>query len=204
MHVLEVIKKMNFCNFAKIIIARNSKETQNTTETTGETTTIRIPVFNNNVTVAKRYDFYQNVMNKYPKMYLTSKAFASNLPRLQKYITESKFWKNGNRNGEKRKLIENFNLQSWNKLSEREKHMHRLIDCIKCEASNPTISSMHSSVTDTTQNIIQKTNELAQEIENMHAARLVDGAEQLVKMIEPIMENTFKTSMKKQYQLNKT
>lgn len=38
----------------------------------------------------------------------------------------------------------------------------------------------------------------------MHAARLVDGAEQLVKMIEPIMENTFKTSMKKQYQLNKT
>lgn len=56
---------------------------------------------------------------------------------------------------------------------------------------------MHSSVSDTTQNIIKKTNELAQEIENMHAARLVDGAEQLVKMIEPIMENTFKTSMKK-------
>lgn len=188
---------MNFCNFAKIIIARNSKETQKTTETTAETTTIRIPVFNNNVTVAKRYDFYQNVMNKYPKMYLTSMAFASNLPRLQKYITESKFWKNGNRNGEKRQFIENFNLQSWNKLSEREKHMHRLIDCIKCEAHNPTISSMHSSVSDITQNIIKKTNELAEEIQNLHAARLVDGAEQLVKMIEPIMEKTFKTSMKK-------
>lgn len=97
----------------------------------------------------------------------------------------------------KRQFIENFNLQSWNKLSEREKHMHRLINCIKCEAHNPTISSMHSSVSDTTQNIIKKTNELAEEIQNLYATRLVDGAEQLVKMIEPIMENTFKTSMKK-------
>lgn len=77
-------------------------------------------------------------------------------------------------------------------------HMHRLTDCIKCEASNPTISSMHSSVSDTTQNIIKKqTNELAQEIEYMHTARLFDGPEQLVKMIGPIVENTFKTSMQK-------
>lgn len=60
---------------------------------------------------------------------------------------------------------------------------------------------MHSSVSDTTKNIIKKqkkqTNTLAQEIEYMHAARLFDGAEQLVKMIGPIMETTFKTSMKK-------
>lgn len=59
---------------------------------------------------------------------------------------------------------------------------------------------MHYSVSDTTQNIIKKqkkTNTLAQEIEYMHAARLFDGAEQLVKMIGPIMETTFKTSMKK-------
>lgn len=75
-----------------------------------------------------------------------------------------------------------------------------ITDCIKCESSNPTISSMHSSVSDTTQNMIKKTkktNTLAQEIEYMHAARLFDGAEQLVKMIGPIMETTFKTSMKK-------
>lgn len=128
------------------------KETQNSTETTGETPKIRIPVFNNNVTVVKRYDFYQNVIYKYLKVYLTFKAFASNLPSMQKYITDSNFWKNRNRNGGKSRFIENFNLQSWNKLSEREKHIHKLIDCIKCEASNPTFSSMHYSVSDTKHN----------------------------------------------------
>lgn len=42
--------------------------------------------------------------------------------------------------------------------------MHCLQDCTKCEASDPNISSTHVSVNETTENIIAKTKELANEI----------------------------------------
>lgn len=186
---------MNFCNYAKIIIARNSKD-PHSSNTTGKTGQQQLSKFSNTVPVAKRYEFYQNVMQKYPKMYLPFTSFSTNLPRLQKYITNAKYWKQGNRNGEKSQFIQTFSLQSWLKLPEREKQMHTLKNCVKCEAKNPEVASMHVSVSESTKNIIAKTNDLAQEIKMLHSDRMVDGAEQLVKIIEPIMENTFQKSLK--------
>lgn len=74
--------------------------------------------------------------------------------------------------------------------------MHCLQDCTKCEATDPSISSTHVSVSQTTENIIAKTKELANEIKNLHSQRLSHGSQQLVKILEPIVENTFHTSLK--------
>lgn len=49
--------------------------------------------------------------------------------------------------------------------------MHYLQDCTKCEASDPSISSTHVSVNETTENIIAKTKELANEIKKKNYTR---------------------------------
>jgi hypothetical protein len=43
-------------------------------------------------------------MEKYPKMQISFEKFKYKLPRIQKYITNSKYWKNNNKNGEKMEL----------------------------------------------------------------------------------------------------
>ena len=117
-----------------------------------------------------------------------------NLPRLQNYVTNCKYWKNGNRNGERSQFIKKFSLESWHNLPDREKQMHCLLNCGKCESNEPNISSMHASVSLTTENIISKTTELVHEIENLNSLRSVDGPKQIVKILEPIIENTFNKS----------
>lgn len=130
------------------------------------------------------------IMQRYPKMNISAKSFSINLPRLQNYITQSKYWKNGNKHEEKSQFIKTFSLENWYFLAEREKNMHCLQECTKCEASYPNISSTHVSVSETTENIIAKTKELANEIKNLHSQRLSHGSQQLVKILEPIVENT--------------
>lgn len=70
-----------------------------------------ITKFSKTVTVAKRYDFYLQVMNKYPKLYVSSKAFSMNLPRLQNCVKNSKFWKNCNQNGGKKPIYQKVSLK---------------------------------------------------------------------------------------------
>lgn len=94
------------------------------------------------------------------KMYVSAKSSSTNLPR----FTQSKYWKNSNKHGEKSQFIKKFSLENWYFLSEREKNMNCLQDCTTCEASDPNISSTHVSVSDTTKNINAKTKELANEI----------------------------------------
>jgi hypothetical protein len=44
-------------------------------------------------------------MEKYPKMQISFEKYKYKLPRIQKYITNSKYWKNNNKNGEKMEFI---------------------------------------------------------------------------------------------------
>lgn len=69
-----------------------------------------ITKFRNTVSVAKRSDFYLQVMNKYPKMFVSSRAVSMNLLRLQNCVTNSKFWKNCNQTGERSQFIKRFSL----------------------------------------------------------------------------------------------
>lgn len=101
---------MNYCNFAKVIIARSSKDPQSIewwkNKSEGKSTETILPTpqlskFSNLVSAPKRYDFYQTIMHRYPKMYIPYKKFNSNLSKLQNYLTNNKYWKNANINGKK-------------------------------------------------------------------------------------------------------
>lgn len=145
---------MNFCNFAKVIIARSSKDPQsvewwkNKTEGKSSEKTLPAPQlskFSNLISAPKRYECYQTIMHRYPKMYIPYKRFSSNLSNLQNYLTNNKYWKHANTNGEKQQFLRKFSLESWSLLSEREKNLHSLQDCARCEATNPSSSSLHRS-----------------------------------------------------------
>lgn len=94
---------MNYCNFAKVIIARSSKDPQSIewwkNKAEGKSTGTILPTpqlskFSNLVSAPKRYDFYQTIMHRYPKMYIPYKKFSSKLSKLQNYLTNNKYWKN--------------------------------------------------------------------------------------------------------------
>lgn len=145
---------MNYCNFAKVIIARSSKDPQSIewwkNKSEGKSTETILPTpqlskFSNLVSAPKRYDFYQTIMHRYPKMYIPYKKFNSDLSKLQNYLTNNKYWKNANINGEKQQFLRKFSLESWSHLSEREKNLHSLQDCARCEATDPSSSSLHRS-----------------------------------------------------------
>lgn len=120
---------MNYCNFAKVIIARSSKDPQSIewwkNKSEGKSTETILPTpqlskFSNLVSAPKRYDFYQTIMHRYPKMYIPYKKFNSNLSKLQNYLTNNKYWKNANINGENSSFFESFR---WNHgpICQREK-----------------------------------------------------------------------------------
>ena len=75
---------MNFCNFAKVIIGRNSKEplSVNSSSQDGKS---EIANKTSNVSSTFRYNFYSNIMYNYPKMHLPYEKFIRQLPRLQNY-----------------------------------------------------------------------------------------------------------------------
>jgi hypothetical protein len=61
------------------------------------------------ITLAKLHKFiikiFRTVFSEYPKMQISFEKFKYKLPRIQKYITNSKYWKNNNKNGEKMEFI---------------------------------------------------------------------------------------------------
>lgn len=114
---------MNFCNFAKVIIGRSSKDPDNIQWWSSKNASILESVTNkksSNVSASFIYHFYNNIMNKYPKMHLPYDKFVRQLPRVQNYIRDSKYWKNNNKCGEKKNFKAKFSLQQWDDLSHRK------------------------------------------------------------------------------------
>ena len=132
-------------------------------------------------------------MNKYPKMHLPYDKFVRQLPRLQNYLTNPKYWKQNNKNGQKRDFFEQFSLQKWDSLSHREKLYHTVYDCLRCENSKLiNYSVLHKSATDTTENIVKLSTELAQEIDNKNST----GVNTILNVLEPIFQKEFQTNLK--------
>ena len=132
-------------------------------------------------------------MNKYPKMHLPYDKFVRQLPRLQNYLTNPKYWKQNNKNGQKRDFFEQFSSQNWDSLSHREQLYHTVYDCLRCENSKLiNYSVLHNSATDTTKNIVKLSTELAQEIDNKNST----GVNTILNVLEPIFQKEFQTNLK--------
>lgn len=50
-----------------------------------------------------RYNFYNNVMHRYPKMHLPYDKFVRQLPRLQNYLALPKYWRDNKKKEKKEK-----------------------------------------------------------------------------------------------------
>lgn len=186
---------MNLCNFAKVIIGRVSKDPDSIQWWSSKDASQLDSITNmksSNVSASFRYNFYTNVMHKYPKMHLPYDEFVRRLPRLQNYIRKDKYWKNFNRDGEKKDFLTKFSLQQWDALSHREKQKHSIHDCVACETSLINDSILHNSTSENAENLVKMTNEIVGDMCHKNSS----GAEQLLNVLEPLMKKTFKVDLK--------
>ena len=122
---------MNYCNFAKVIMSRSTKDKTSLDYWNSKTDSVHIndslsqqpksqcvKSYISNISIKSRYENYQRFMHRYPKMQLSYDSFRHTVPRLQRYITDPKYWENSNRSGEKNAFLENFSLQAWCNLPE--------------------------------------------------------------------------------------
>ena len=63
---------------------------------------------------------------------MTLANFQANLPILQKYLTQNKYWKNQNKQGQKSQFMEHFFFTKWTKLDEKERKEHTIENCNLC------------------------------------------------------------------------
>lgn len=82
---------MDFCNFAKVIIARSNDRItlawcQQDNETSSQI------AFNQNCRNSNhiKYNIYNQIMCRFTKMHVSHLIFYKRLPLIQKYVTESK------------------------------------------------------------------------------------------------------------------
>lgn len=148
--------------------------------------TPQLSKFSNLVSAPKRYDFYQTIMHIYPKMYIPYKQFSSNLSKLQNYLTNNKYWKKCKHKGRKTaissKVLPGFTILF---VRERErKNLHSLQDCARCEATDPSSSSLHRSVSEKTENIMFKADDLINEISTLTPNKTANGQFQMMNILE--------------------
>ena len=130
---------MNLCKFAQVIISRCTKAAStidwwNENACSSDDLKLDIPAHSQLFTTQTRHTLYHTFMEKYPKMQISFEKFKDKLPRIQKYITNSKYWKHSNTNGEKMEFNWLYSLRSWFKLPEHYKKQHQIEDCDKCQS----------------------------------------------------------------------
>lgn len=142
---------MNYCNFAKVIIARSTKDKtaidnyNQSKQQNPEPDKILKPHYNNHLSIQQRYENYSIFMGKYPKMLISSyNYFRLKLPKLQDYVYQNRYYLNKNKTGEKEKFVSQFSLVNWMQMKEIEKHQHTLEDCPICTTKYNVSSSLHT------------------------------------------------------------
>ena len=84
------------------------------------------PKYVTNMTLTQRFQIYSSFMSNYSKMQMTLANFQAKLPILQKYLTQNKYWKNQNKQGQKSQFMEHFSFTKWTKLDEKERKEHTI------------------------------------------------------------------------------
>lgn len=189
---------MNLCNYAKVILARSTKEPEslNFWNNRNENDKVFVPNHPQNISLAQRHNNYQIIMNKYPKMHMTLREFTSKVTRVQNYLKSTKYWKNGNQNGEKSCFIEQHQLKNWYHRSEAEKKQHSKENCSKCE-SDVFHASLHKSAAPDTVEAAKSLANLVNNFSNSQSkASNETKAFQVVKTIAPFIEKEFHVEMK--------
>ena len=200
---------MNLCNFAKILIARSSKDSNaidfynniNKDDSTGSTTFIE--KLNSLISLKQRHENYNIFTSKYPKLQVPSyTTFKNTCVKLQDYVTLDKYYSNRNANNERKKFIEHFSLQNFCKLPENGKSLHKLADCNECLTVHAEYSSLHTSY-EKSANLHHLCNNIVENIENVTSpstnveAKGKKSVKLLLKVLQPVVENKYNIDFKK-------
>ncbi|CAG2220767.1 unnamed protein product [Mytilus edulis] len=169
---------MNYCNFAKVIISRSTKDIETinwwNTQKDKENKKERLT---NNINMKDRYYNYSIFMEKYPKMYLNFDQFRSKTTKLQSYLSDKKYWQNLNKSGQQHSFLGHFSLKNWLSLSSNERLQHQLVDCRPCSTVHFNFSTLHKSI--------------APNFENAHQL-YEQGTENILKITSPNSNTTTK------------
>ncbi|XP_048741260.2 uncharacterized protein LOC125655132 [Ostrea edulis] len=150
---------MNLCHFAKVIIARSTKNIseikyhENFVNGNHDNNRQKSPKYDSSISGNGRYLFYTEVMHSYPKMSISRTEFCHKLSRIQTYLSQNKYYKNANKSGEKMSFLEAYNLTSWLDLSEKERRSHKLHDCSECKERESTLHVSASKETKCLENL---------------------------------------------------
>lgn len=187
---------MNYCNFAKVIIARSTKDKNLLTwwenhekndADAGEISINRNCRNSNDV----RYNMYHQIMHRFPKMYVPLSVFKKRLPRIQNYVTDAKYYKKNNMNGERKQFVEFFSLQNWAKLSKTAKQGHSITDCRACTYDLHSLSSLHLSYSRELKDAINNCQDMTESFLNSTGTKTMTGAINIVKAMVNTMKPIF-------------
>ncbi|CAG2215737.1 unnamed protein product [Mytilus edulis] len=191
---------MNLCNYAKVILARSTKEPEtlkwwNDQPNKENKILVHVPNHSQNINVRARYENYHAFMHSYPKMHIPLQEFKSRIPRLQNYLSNAKYWKNNNKTGEKSIFLEKHNLLNWCKLSEAEKKRHKKENCEKC-TSEIFYASLHKYTTPSTIEVSNLCEELTKKVCENSKAKNVTKATKILHTLEPFIEHKLDMNIK--------
>ena len=130
-------------------------------------------------------------------MQVSFEYFAGSTSRIQRNLSKNSFYVNNNKNGERRDFLEKFSMESWVKLTDKEKRRHKAKDCPACQGNRE-----NNDVT-TLSNEIVKTNK--QKLNNAlkaHNFRIV--ATDKKRKSKPTKIREIKEQLVKQIKINLT
>ena len=145
---------MEYCNFAKVFIARCTKDNNaidNFNKYVEKDNTIAkeqsfVPQYYSGISITQRYENYRAFTNNYKNLQIPSyDIFRSKCTKMQEYLYNCKYYTNRGKHGEKKKFLEFFSLKSWLTLSENQRKSHQLENCLACQTECAEQSSLHIS-----------------------------------------------------------
>lgn len=208
---------MNYCNFAKVIIARGTKDQNqidifnSDKENNNECTSTA--KYNNSLPLHHRFDNYTAFMEQYPKMKIESyMTFSYKTPLIQDYVTKNKYYATNNKNGEKEQFTNHFSLQNWvQNISHYEKQQHSLENCHSCNTIHIQHSILHKSIPASVKNVHGLSQNLVTNVSQQTMSRNPTGkvskvAKAVVNYLDPVFEKefgqNFQTAMAKAHNLS--
>ena len=142
-------------------------------------------------------------MNNYKNLNIESyDTFKNMLKKVQKYVTESKYFINNSKNGEKKKFTDYFCLNNWLHLPEADQKQHTIDNCIQCMTVHASSSSLHKSFSNAS--ILEQSGSmLLKNIENLTPPNTKPSqkkgqkaVETMMKVLQPVVERKYDTNFK--------
>ena len=200
---------MNICNFIKVIVTRATKDLSTINKWNKNDENKKAPVYSSQISLMDRFYNYQIFLENYPKMAMDFKDFSLKYKRLQKYITDKKYWKNNNKDGQQHRFLSYFSFENWQKLPETEKKQHTLDNCKPCNTFHNECSSLHKSAAPEVLNLTSQCKSVTNSVIQLTSPTAKDGAtkglkavQNLVKIIQPMVEKKLEIKFENQIKVS--